>query len=92
VLRVGEDVPGGAGELLTLEMSITAFAEGKPRLRLVTMGFGKARITAEVRVSNSSNTLLRDNIVNASVGDDQNSLNASRLLAARVARLTTKNK
>lgn len=93
VLRAGEDVPsGGTGELFTLQVSIRAFAEGKPRLRLMTMGFGKARITAGVRVSDSSNTLLRDNIVNANVGDDQSSLDACRLLARRVAGLVAKNK
>jgi hypothetical protein len=90
VLRAGEDVPsGGTGELFTLQMSISAFAEGKPRLRLATIGFGKTRITAELRVSNSSNTLLRDNIVNASIGDDQSSSDACRLLVMRVAKLVT---
>jgi hypothetical protein len=93
VLRAGEDIPGGStGELFTLQMSITAFAEGKPRLRLAAIGFGKARITAEVRVSSSSSTLLKDNIVNSNAGGDQSSSDACRLLAMRVATLVTKNK
>lgn len=93
VLRAGEDIPtGGTGELFTLQTSITAFAEGKPRLRLATIGFGKVRITAEVRVSDSSSTLLKDNIVNSNVGDDQSGFDACQLLAMRVARLITKDK
>jgi hypothetical protein len=92
VLRAGEDVPiGSAAELYTLQIKITAFGEGKPRLRLATLGFGKARITAEVQVSDSSNTLLRHNIVNATVSGDQNTFDASWLLAARVAKLVTKD-
>jgi hypothetical protein len=93
VLRAGEDIPpGAAGELFTLETSVTAFGEGKPRLRLATIGFGKARITAEVRISDSSSNVLKDNVVNAKAGDDQSSLDACRLLARRVTGLITKNK
>jgi hypothetical protein len=93
VLRAGEDAPSGAaGKLFSLQTGITGFMEGKPRLRFATLGFGKGRITAEVRLSAASNTLLRDNIVNVTAVDGQSSLDACRLLAANVVQLVTKKK
>jgi hypothetical protein len=93
VLRVGEDAPSdAAGKLLNLQTGITGFTEGRPRLRFATLGFGKGKITAEVRLSDGSNTLLRDNIVNVTAVDGQSTLDACRLLAIDVVKLITKKK
>lgn len=89
VLRAGEDVPAGSGKLLTLQMSLDGFNAGKPRLHLVTP-FGKGKIAAEVRLSDESDTLLRDDFVNIGVGDDVSNVDACRLLSARVAKDVTK--
>jgi hypothetical protein len=91
VLRSGEEVPGGAGDLFTLHVGVTAFTEGKPRPRLATIGLGKAKMTAEARVFDGSNTLLRDDVLNISASDSESSFDAGRLWAGRVARLVIKN-
>jgi hypothetical protein len=90
VLRSGEDVPGGAGDLFTLQVGVTAFTEGKPRLRLATIGFVEAKIIAEARVFDGSNTLPRDNVLNIGASDSESSFDAGRLLAGRVARFVIK--
>ena len=90
VLRAGEDVPAGSGKLLTPQIGLDGFTAGKPRLRLVTLGFGQAKIAAEVRLSDDSHLLLRDDIVNTRAGDDESSVDACQWLSARIAREVTK--
>jgi hypothetical protein len=90
VLRAGEDIPADSGPMLSLRIQIAGFNGGKPRLRVATARFGKVKIAAEARVFDASAALLRDNIVDTSVGDDMSNVDASRMLASRVATLVTR--
>jgi hypothetical protein len=85
VLRAGEAAQDDRN-LLDLELSIVAFQEGKPRVRELTGGAAKARVTAETVLKSKANEVLRDSILNGVAAGHADAFDACRFLAIREAR------
>jgi hypothetical protein len=89
VLRAGEDRPGAPG-CLQLRIVAESFKRGKPRAREITVVGGRARLCAEVQLRSASDTVMRDNLVNAAALGRNEELDMSTFLAYRTVKLVTR--
>ncbi len=85
ILRAGE-VAQDDRNLVVLQLSMLAFQEGKPRVRELTGGAGKARVTAEAVLKTQGNQVLRTSILNGVAAGHADIFDACRFLAIREAK------
>lgn len=90
ILRAGESAPSASVDLLKVHVSGIGFKKGKPRLREVAGFPGDARITAEVKILDRSNHVLRANLLNSFALGHADQFDACRFLGMRIAKLTIK--
>lgn len=92
VLRAGEAFQGAPSHLITLHVTVRAFTRGNPRAREITGAVGRSRMTAEVQIMDTSNTVLRDSLLNSVAVGNMEDFDTCKYLAIRTVKLIARGR